>query len=406
VAGVIGARRVPGLEWWDGEGVGRCAETRGVVDFGTRTGDVDAVDGLILVLSPWAVRNLRFDSATFAGFHAYDIDFCLQARAAGRTVKVIDVDLFHHTKGGFGDEVGFRLADAAFRRKWGLAPAAVGGSLTCPTCRTTLVRGPQRAEHEVQLCPQCGLGATYPQTPLSNEGDDAIWIETYGGQRLAARQQWVREAELRVTWLQLHAPDGLLLEVGSGTGEFVAVAQTHGYDAHGCEPSPWASDQARRFGARVATATLAEWGTRNSGLRPDIVAAFHVFEHLHEPRGFLREVREVLAPGGTLALEVPNFDSIFARRHTFDWIGVALSEHVYHYTAASLVKILQEEGFVVDSQVAFSTRVYDSPQVWQTKRTAFRNAGMAEAPRDMLRVVARAPRVPVEAQAAAVSAAA
>src|SRR6185437_13062414 len=47
VLGVIGARGVTGLEWWEGEGVGRCSETRGVIDFGSRTGDTDAVDGLL-----------------------------------------------------------------------------------------------------------------------------------------------------------------------------------------------------------------------------------------------------------------------------------------------------------------------------------------------------------------------
>jgi len=118
VIGVIGARNVTSLAWWEAEGRGRCAETRGIVDFGVREDDVDVVDGLLLVLSPWAVRTLRFDEEAFCGFHGYDADICLQARAAGRRVRVIDVDLFHHTKGGYGDMVAYHAADATFKSKW------------------------------------------------------------------------------------------------------------------------------------------------------------------------------------------------------------------------------------------------------------------------------------------------
>ena len=45
--------------------------------------EVDTLDGQLLVLSPWAVRNVRFDESLLLG-HGYDLDFCLQVRAAGR----------------------------------------------------------------------------------------------------------------------------------------------------------------------------------------------------------------------------------------------------------------------------------------------------------------------------------
>jgi hypothetical protein len=123
VVGAIGARGVTRLAWWEGEVAGRAHETRGVVDGGFANPEVDALDGLLLVLSPWAVRNLRCDTETFTGFHAYDADLCFQARAAGKRVVVAELNLFHHTKGGYGDPQAFADADAAFRRKWALAAA-------------------------------------------------------------------------------------------------------------------------------------------------------------------------------------------------------------------------------------------------------------------------------------------
>jgi glycosyl transferase family 2 len=128
IVGAIGARGVHGLAWWQGSIAGHVAETRGVVSGPVDPPDVDALDGLLLVLSPWAVANLRCDTGTFSGFHAYDVDLCFQAREAGKRVTVAELNAIHHTKGGFGDGEAWLRADAAFRAKWGLSPALAAAS--------------------------------------------------------------------------------------------------------------------------------------------------------------------------------------------------------------------------------------------------------------------------------------
>jgi len=60
-----------------------------------RTGEVDTLDGFVLALSPWVVRNVRFDES-LSPFHGYDLDFCLQVRAAGRKVVTADFQAIHH----------------------------------------------------------------------------------------------------------------------------------------------------------------------------------------------------------------------------------------------------------------------------------------------------------------------
>jgi hypothetical protein len=119
IAGAVGASGVSSLRWWEGTIAGRAAEPRGVVEGAPAPRDVDCVDGLLMVLSPWAVANLRCDSDRFTGFHGYDADLCFSARAAGRRVAVAELNVFHHTKGGYGDAASFAAADAAFRAKWG-----------------------------------------------------------------------------------------------------------------------------------------------------------------------------------------------------------------------------------------------------------------------------------------------
>ena len=119
VIGAIGAENVRSLCWWEGDMHGRVLETRGLIDHGTGCWDVDAVDGLLMVLSPWVVRNLRFDSERFHGFNGYDVDFCFQTKAAGRRVVVDDLEVVHHTRGAaLGDGSGFWRADKILRDKW------------------------------------------------------------------------------------------------------------------------------------------------------------------------------------------------------------------------------------------------------------------------------------------------
>jgi hypothetical protein len=60
-----------------------------------RTGEVDTLDGFLLVMSPWAVRNARFDES-LGSFHGYDFDICMQVREAGRKVVTADLKVVHH----------------------------------------------------------------------------------------------------------------------------------------------------------------------------------------------------------------------------------------------------------------------------------------------------------------------
>jgi hypothetical protein len=60
-----------------------------------RTGEVETLDGFLMALSPWVVRNVRFDEG-LGGFHGYDLDFCLQVREAGRKVVTADFRAIHH----------------------------------------------------------------------------------------------------------------------------------------------------------------------------------------------------------------------------------------------------------------------------------------------------------------------
>jgi GT2 family glycosyltransferase len=113
IVGCAGAIGVRGLAWWEGS-ITWASVTQRYEEFGgggeipgiswrpdderrgyVGTGEVDAIDGCLIVLSPWAVRNLGFDEQ-LARRHGYDVDICLQARAAGRKAVTADLRVVHH----------------------------------------------------------------------------------------------------------------------------------------------------------------------------------------------------------------------------------------------------------------------------------------------------------------------
>jgi hypothetical protein len=111
VVGCVGAIGVRSIAWWEGS-VALASFVHRYDEHGggdlpafswewadappyARTGEVETVDGFVLVLSPWAVRELRFDES-LGTFHGYDFDFCLQVRDAGRKVVTADLRAIHH----------------------------------------------------------------------------------------------------------------------------------------------------------------------------------------------------------------------------------------------------------------------------------------------------------------------
>lgn len=112
LVGCVGAVDVRGIAWWEGSAtwgsfVHRYQELGGgefpAFSWGNeklpayaRTGEVDMIDGFVLGLSPWVVRNIRFDESLGVPLHGYDFDFCLQVRAANRKVVTADFKVVHH----------------------------------------------------------------------------------------------------------------------------------------------------------------------------------------------------------------------------------------------------------------------------------------------------------------------
>lgn len=107
LVGCAGATGVRSLAWWEGQ-LNCAANSLRYEEFGggelpafswTTRGspptEVDALDGFLLVLAPWVVRNHRFDESFTEGL-GLDVDFCLQVRESGLRVMTADLRVVYH----------------------------------------------------------------------------------------------------------------------------------------------------------------------------------------------------------------------------------------------------------------------------------------------------------------------
>ncbi len=135
---------------------------------------------------------------------------------------------------------------------------------------------------------------------------------------------------------------GRYLDVGCGSGGSLGVAAALGWQVAGIEMDTGAADKARRFTREihVGDALTALFGAG----RFDVVTAFHVLEHVTDPVAVVRRMLEWLAPGGLAIIEVPNAGGLGARLFGGAWSGLELPRHLSHFTAESLVRVVEKAG--------------------------------------------------------------
>jgi SAM-dependent methyltransferase len=140
-------------------------------------------------------------------------------------------------------------------------------------------------------------------------------------------------------------PGGRLLDVGCGSGVFLAQAAALGWRAEGIDPDPEAVSSARDAGLNVFQGTLADLDPGEQRGAFDAVTLSHVIEHLHDPADDLRRISVLLRPGGLLWIATPNPESLGFRRFGRDWRGLEPPRHLVLFTRASLERLLRRTGF-------------------------------------------------------------
>jgi SAM-dependent methyltransferase len=222
------------------------------------------------------------------------------------------------------------------------------------------------AECNIAQCAGCGYVFDNPRPVLEE------LVKFYS--RPAKYDSWLGELGVRDrVWkrrLRLILPfrkEGSLLDLGTGIGQFLAVAKPHFKRIYGTEISTTAIGIAKeKYGLELFEGTIDAIAT--SGMRFDNISLFHVLEHVPDPASLLRTCHSLLSSEGILIIAVPNeVTSLRASLKRFlvrarilrprkgvgrfglprIGLGAETNEvHLSHFTPPVLNSLLRSVGFV------------------------------------------------------------
>ena len=211
-------------------------------------------------------------------------------------------------------------------------------------------------------CPRCGvvrlnprpdvseLGQIYPPNYyayglMSEEADAAsglggkLKMKMYQRRLEALAKRLGKQGTIRL--LDVGCADGRLLDwyKGSAIGDRLETA--------GIELSEEAAEMARRRGHRVVTGRFEEDTELEEG-HFDLILAYHVIEHVDDPKKFAQRAADLLAPGGLFVVATPNWDSVDARRFREHWGGNHFPRHWTLYDEDTLDQLASDVGLELE----------------------------------------------------------
>jgi len=207
-------------------------------------------------------------------------------------------------------------------------------------------------------CSSCGVVRLNPRPDVSELGQ--IYPPNYYAYGLlseeadasaglgAALKKWMYQRRLLSLLKRLGRPGDLrILDVGCADGRLLdwykASPAGDRIETYGIELSEAAAEVARRRGHRVVTGRF-EVDTEFDPGTFDLILAYHVIEHVDDPKAFMRRAADLLAPGGVCVVATPNLDSADARRLAGHWGGNHFPRHWTLYDAQTLKAVARDVG--------------------------------------------------------------
>ena len=135
---------------------------------------------------------------------------------------------------------------------------------------------------------------------------------------------------------------GNLLDIGCGTGDFLAAAKNRNWNVLGYEPNVGARKLAEEKGVSIVEDTKSiEEGTL------DIITLWHVFEHVPDLENQIKELYRLLKPNGILIIAVPNYKSYDAQYYGKHWAAYDVPRHLWHFSQQSIPLLFNPFGFIL-----------------------------------------------------------
>jgi 2-polyprenyl-3-methyl-5-hydroxy-6-metoxy-1,4-benzoquinol methylase len=194
--------------------------------------------------------------------------------------------------------------------------------------------------------PEFDMLITFPKPSLEKlpsyyESDDYI-SHTDGKRSLFEKMyHFVKGIALKkkLKLINSQSQKGKLLDIGAGTGDFLAVANSDGWQTVGIEPSTKAKEIAIKKGVNFAQ----DFASLESNSF-DIITMWHVLEHVPNLEEYISELKRLIKSSGTIIIAVPNFKSYDAKYYGEFWAAFDVPRHLWHFSKTAIQKLFAKQN--------------------------------------------------------------
>ena len=136
---------------------------------------------------------------------------------------------------------------------------------------------------------------------------------------------------------------GKILDIGAGTGDFLAFVKQNGWQTIGVEPSQKAKEIATNKGVEFVNETSE---LENQSF--DIITMWHVLEHVPDLEKQIQELKRLLKPNGSLIVAVPNFKSFDANHYKEFWAAYDVPIHFWHFSKTAIKLLFEKQNMKLE----------------------------------------------------------
>jgi len=230
--------------------------------------------------------------------------------------------------------------------------------LTCPICNSEKIDPFISAEdfflsHEIfniDFCNSCGVKFTNPlPSPdyLHSYYESEEYISHSNSQKGLINKiyQFVRRITIqsKIRLIKNFVQSGNIIDIGSGSGEFLNEIQKKDFITTGIEPNA----NARKYAIdNFKLNILDETEINNLNINCfNVITMWHVLEHVYDLDQRIKQIQSLLTENGILVVAVPNSASWDAKHYGKYWAAYDLPRHLYHFDQSTLIRLFQNYGF-------------------------------------------------------------
>ena len=134
------------------------------------------------------------------------------------------------------------------------------------------------------------------------------------------------------------------LEIGSSYGVLLEVAKWYGWQVFGIETNRRLAELSKARGLNVIGGDFED-ALPSLPHDFDVVALYHVIEHLTDPTRAIRQIYDILVPGGMVVIQTPNVESRAFQIQKTQWEYFKPPEHLFYFSLNSIRHVLETAGF-------------------------------------------------------------